>query len=82
MTDYREFPRAPVQARDPITEAEALRQFVTHPPGYTQTWRWGLLFRPGSCWVGFHWSPANKRLCVNLVPFFTIWITKPGGRTP
>lgn len=42
----------------------------------------GILFRWGSAWVGVHWSPYNKRACINLVPFVTIWITAPGGIAP
>lgn len=42
----------------------------------------GLLFRWGSVWVGGHWSSGNKRLCLNLVPFVTFWITLPGGNRP
>lgn len=42
----------------------------------------GWLFRWGSCWIGFHWSKNNKRLCINLIPFFTIWVTGPGGVVP
>jgi len=42
----------------------------------------GILFRWGSCWIGAHWSPGNRRLCINLVPFVTFWITAPGGATP
>lgn len=39
----------------------------------------GIKFRIGSCWIGFHWSPFNKRLCLNLVPFITFWFVWPGG---
>lgn len=42
----------------------------------------GILFRWGSVWVGGHWSTNNKRLCINLIPFVTIWITARGGVTP
>ncbi|MCF7964201.1 MAG: hypothetical protein K9L79_01540 [Methylobacter tundripaludum] len=42
----------------------------------------GLIFRWGSFWVGAHWSPYNKRLCINIVPCMTIWITTPGGVEP
>lgn len=42
----------------------------------------GLVFRWGSLWVGGHWSPENKRLCVNLIPFVTFWFTLPGGVLP
>jgi hypothetical protein len=44
--------------------------------------RAGILLRWGSLWVGAHWSRANRRLCINLVPCVTLWITAPGGVTP
>ncbi len=47
-----------------------------------QSWRAGVLFRWGSCWIGYHWSKTNKRLCVNLIPFVTVWVCPPGGITP
>ncbi|MDT4329793.1 hypothetical protein RPD76_07715 [Methylomonas sp. MV1] len=47
-----------------------------------QTWRYGWLFRPGSLWIGAHWSPANKRLCINLIPCVTVWVVMPGGFAP
>lgn len=45
-------------------------------------WKAGVLFRWGSAWIGAHWSPTNKRLCVNLIPFVTVWVCPPGGITP
>lgn len=42
----------------------------------------GVLFRLGSAWVGVHWSPYNRRFCINLVPFVTVWITLEGGNVP
>lgn len=42
----------------------------------------GVLFRFASAWVGMHWSPYNRRLCVNLVPFLTVWVALPGGMRP
>jgi len=42
----------------------------------------GILIRPGSCWIGAHWSAYNRRLCINLLPCVTIWIVIPGGKTP
>ena len=42
----------------------------------------GILYRLGSCWIGAHWSPYNRRLCINLVPFVTIWVVGKGGVTP
>lgn len=42
----------------------------------------GILFRWGSAWVGVHWSPFNRRACINVIPFVTIWITLEGGNVP
>ncbi len=42
----------------------------------------GVLFKPGSFWIGAHWSARNRRLCVNLVPCLTIWIAMRGGTPP
>ncbi len=44
--------------------------------------RYGTIFRWGSCWVGWHWSRHNKRLCINLIPCLTFWIVWPGGNLP
>lgn len=42
----------------------------------------GLLWNWSACWVGYHYSPHHRRLCVNVVPFLTIWYTMPGGVLP
>lgn len=42
----------------------------------------GIIFRLGSFWVGVHWSPYNRRWCINLVPCVTFWIARKGGKTP
>lgn len=42
----------------------------------------GLLFRLGSFWIGAHWSSQHHRLCINLVPCVTLWVTAPGGVRP
>lgn len=42
----------------------------------------GILFRWGSAWIGVHWSPHNKRACINLIPFVTIWVIGKGGTAP
>lgn len=62
-----------------ITEAvfEALHAAAAPKPR-----RWGVLFRWGSCWVGAHWSPHNRRWCINLLPCVTLWITLEGGKAP
>lgn len=44
--------------------------------------KYGIKLRIGSFWVGAHWSEANKRLCVNLVPCVTFWAVWPGGKVP
>lgn len=44
--------------------------------------RIGFKFRLGSLWVGAHWSPKNRRWCVNLLPCCTVWIVLKDGLTP
>ncbi len=41
-----------------------------------------FLIRIHSFWIGYHYSPRNKRLCINPIPFFTISLTKEGGKRP
>ena len=36
----------------------------------------------GQKWVGVHYSPQNKRHCINLVPCLTVWVRLPGGNEP
>ena len=42
----------------------------------------GLLIRKGSLWIGAHWSPYNRRWCINLLPCLTIWVVMSGGNVP
>lgn len=42
----------------------------------------GFLFNPGACWIGAHWSPANRRWCINLLPCLTVWVALQGGKEP
>lgn len=42
----------------------------------------GLLYSPNAAWVGIHYSAHNKRLCMNLFPFLTLWWVRPGGQLP
>lgn len=49
---------------------------------WAQGWRAGILYRMGSLWIGVHWSGANRRWCINLLPCVTVWIVLPGGREP
>lgn len=50
--------------------------------GLSATWRYGWRFKPGSLWIGAHWSSANQRLCINLLPCLTVWVVLPGGIAP
>ena len=42
----------------------------------------GILFRKESFWIGLHYSKANQRFCLNIIPCVTIWWTKKGGVQP
>jgi len=42
----------------------------------------GLKINFGAAWIGFHWSFYNRRICINIVPFVTVWVAFTGGRTP
>lgn len=59
-----------------------------HDDGYTegrndiQKWEFGWIRNKNSLWVGVHYSQHNRRWCINLIPCVTVWITKPGGKTP
>jgi hypothetical protein len=44
--------------------------------------KFGLLFRIESWWVGIHYSPYNKRFCINPLPMFTLWIAACDGKVP
>jgi hypothetical protein len=42
----------------------------------------GILFNLKAFWFGFHYSEYNKRLCINLIPFITIWFVFKEGKIP
>lgn len=42
----------------------------------------GVLFNTGAFWIGVHYSPYNKRYCINVVPFVTLWVSLPDGNVP
>ena len=44
--------------------------------------KYGLIFQVGAWWLGAHYSTDNKRLCINIIPCFTIWIAAKDGITP
>ena len=43
---------------------------------------YGIVFRPGSLWIGIHYSEYNKRFCMNIIPCVTIWWIQKGGVVP
>ena len=45
-------------------------------------WAWGVLVNTNALWVGAHYSNANKRWCINVLPCLTVWFTKRGGNAP
>lgn len=42
----------------------------------------GILFNQGALWIGAHYSPFNRRWCLNLFPCVTVWIALRGGKQP
>jgi peptidoglycan/LPS O-acetylase OafA/YrhL len=51
-------------------------------PSFLDGIRWGWHTRWGSFWIGCHWSPWNRRFCINLLPCVTLWVVLPGGKEP
>lgn len=47
-----------------------------------KSWKWGVIFRWQSFWVGVHYSSKAQRWCVNLIPGVTVWVAKPNGLAP
>lgn len=43
---------------------------------------WGVLFNPGALWIGVHYSPGNRRACINVIPWITVWFIQRGGTRP
>jgi len=44
--------------------------------------KYGLIFQSGAWWLGAHYSEINKRMCINIIPCFTIWIAASNGAVP
>lgn len=44
--------------------------------------KWGILLRIESWRIGAHYSPINKRVCINLIPCCTVWIAAKSGIVP
>ena len=67
---------------DPVWDGEFVDGIAHFPPALTTRVEWGALFRPGSLWIGAHYSKANRRWCINLLPMVTFWLCLKGGRRP
>ncbi len=50
-------------------------------PTVTKT-TYGVLVRKESLWIGAHYSPTERRWCINLLPCITIFIVFAGGNLP
>lgn len=44
--------------------------------------KFGLLFNPHALWIGAHYSAYNKRVCINVLPFVTVWVCAEDGKEP
>lgn len=44
--------------------------------------KYGIILRLSSFWIGVHYSNYCKRLCINILPCITIWITAKDGQVP
>lgn len=42
----------------------------------------GIKLSFAHAWLGIHWCKFNKRVCITLIPFVTIWIAFKGGFRP
>lgn len=42
----------------------------------------GIILRLASFWIGVHYSQRSKRICLNLLPCVTIWLSFEGGVVP
>lgn len=73
LSFYRSVPSGKWQRR---------RLIVKFSVGRTYLHSAGLLFNWRAFWIGWHYSPAHKRLCINLLPCLTVWYVKPGGMLP
>lgn len=42
----------------------------------------GVLLNRRALWVGLHYSPYNRRYCLQVLPGITFWYIKKGGNLP
>jgi hypothetical protein len=63
------------KAEGALIERLLNKQRVTKP-------KLGIRFSWKSAWCGVHYSPFNKRVCINFVPFVTVYYVYKGGLLP
>lgn len=49
---------------------------------HTNEVRTGFIFNLTSAWIGIHYSKRERRVCINILPCLTFWITRKGGTLP
>ena len=50
--------------------------------GWYTNMKAGIIYQRGALWLGVHYSPNEKRYCINIIPCLTIWIATAEGRGP
>lgn len=69
-----------------VTPDEKRKQIVRGPDrrvaAKVEKTTFGVLVRKESLWIGAHYSPTERRWCINLIPCVTIFVVFPGGNLP
>lgn len=65
-----------------LYERYVFRKGGPYTVDFTDDHVFGILFNPRAWWIGVHHSPANRRVCINLLPCITVYFVKPGGTLP
>jgi hypothetical protein len=56
--------------------------YLSSTRGWDTNMSIGIILQKGALWIGVHYSPTEKRYCINLIPGVTIWIATAEGRGP
>lgn len=60
-----------------------VRRIVHKRANFGWTWcQFGAVWNWRAVWVGAHYGARDRRLCINLIPFLTLWVALPGGYAP
>lgn len=60
-----------------VPDPNRVRKFAPPLPRKAYFHCFGVLFNPKAFWVGAHYGSKDKRLCLNLLPFVTLWGLSP-----